>query len=67
MKRPVAVTVLVLKVNGKVTVDWTEGPDYKPPDNRPGRRLSSGTIALQGHDPGSTVYFRGIKIKPLAD
>jgi len=58
---------VVLAVNGKVTVDWTEGPDYKPPKDRPGRKLSSGTIALQGHDPGSTVYFKSIRIKPLPD
>ena len=24
-----------------------------------------GTIALQGHDPGSTVRYRNIRIKPL--
>jgi len=30
-----------------------------------GRRLSSGTFALQGHDPESTVYFRNIRVKPL--
>ena len=24
-----------------------------------------GTIALQGHDPNSTVYYKNIRIKPL--
>jgi hypothetical protein len=29
--------------------------------------LSSGTFALQGHDPGSTVHFKNIKVKVLPD
>jgi hypothetical protein len=41
--------------------------DYVEPDDldRQQPRLSSGTFALQGHDPGSTVYFRNIRVKPL--
>jgi hypothetical protein len=31
----------------------------------PGRRLSSGTFALQGHDPKSTTYYKDIQVKPL--
>ena len=27
----------------------------------------SGTFALQGHDPGSEVHYRNIKVKPLPD
>jgi hypothetical protein len=30
-----------------------------------GRVLSSGTFALQGHDPKSKVYFKNIMVKPL--
>jgi len=30
-----------------------------------GRMLSSGTFALQAHDPGSKVLFRNIRVKPL--
>ena len=55
------------QANQTGTVDWTQGPDYKPPKDRPGRKLTSGTIALQGHDPGSTVSFKSIRIKPLPD
>lgn len=29
-------------------------------------RLGEGTIALQAHDPGSTAYFKNIRIKALA-
>lgn len=52
---------ITLKVNGKTTVEYTE------PENvdRNGRKLSSGTIALQCHDPKSVVYYRNIRIKPL--
>jgi hypothetical protein len=56
---------IVLKINDKTTVDYTEpegGPKVK---EKPGRMLSHGTIALQGHDPGSKVYFKNIRIKPL--
>lgn len=41
--------------------------DYTEPDelDRQQPRLSSGTFALQGHDPGSRVYFKNIKVRPL--
>jgi len=31
----------------------------------PGRRIAPGTIALQGHDARSTIYYKNILIKPL--
>ena len=58
---------VVIRVNGKTTVDWTE-PDgfvvHHPPWFSE-RRLSSGTFALQAHDPKSTVYFRNLRVRPL--
>ncbi len=57
---------IVLKVNDQVTVDYTEPGDLNR-DKRKGRVLSSGTFALQGHDPGSKVWFRNIRVKPLPD
>ncbi len=30
-----------------------------------GRKIDKGLIALQAHDPGSTVFFKDIKIKEL--
>ncbi|WP_166828274.1 3-keto-disaccharide hydrolase [Thalassoroseus pseudoceratinae] len=51
---------ITLKVDGKTIVDYTE-----PTDIKGGRKLSSGSIALQAHDPGSVVYYRSIKIRPL--
>jgi hypothetical protein len=41
--------------------------DYTEPYNldREQPRLSSGTFALQGHDPKSLVYFKNIRVRPL--
>jgi hypothetical protein len=58
---------ITLKVNGDTIVDYTEPEDPPQPDSTRDRRLSSGTIALQAHDPGSIVYFRKIRIKPLPE
>jgi hypothetical protein len=55
---------IIVKTNGKVMVDYTE-PDGLVREDNPGRVLSSGTFALQGHDPGSVVYYRNIMVKPL--
>jgi Domain of Unknown Function (DUF1080) len=54
---------VIVKVNDKVAVDYTE-PDTLPAD-RGMRKFSSGTIALQGHDPKSVVYFKDIEVKIL--
>jgi hypothetical protein len=56
---------ILIKVDDKVAVDWTQPDDWKGPQGNPGRKLSSGTFALQGHDPGSTVYFKSIQVRPL--
>jgi len=55
---------VVVKVDGEVVVDYTEAEDVNF-KGWPGRKLSSGTFALQGHDPGSVVYFKNIMVKPL--
>lgn len=59
---------ITLSVNGKVTVDFTEPEGWDPAKelkNMPGRKLSEGTIGIQGHDPKSTTYYQSIAIKPL--
>jgi hypothetical protein len=48
------------KVNGETVVEWTQPDDAN-------RKLSAGTIALQGHDPKSVVLYRSVRIKPLPD
>lgn len=57
-------TITIL-VNNKLVSQWTQPPDWAGTKDFPGRRIGTGTIALQGHDPGSTVYYRNIRIKPL--
>lgn len=54
------------KINDKVAVEWTQPEGYKHPQFK-GRVLSSGTFAIQGHDPGSRVEFKNIRVKPLED
>lgn len=54
---------IVSKINGKLIFDYTEPDDWKNPD----RRLSSGTFAIQAHDPKSKVYIKNIQVKPLED
>ena len=56
---------ITTKVNDKVITEWVEPEGWEPPKSFAGRKLSSGTIAIQGHDPGSEVHYRKIEIKPL--
>jgi len=58
---------IVIKVNDKTVVDYTEPENVQRPKGMEGRVLSSGTFALQGHDPGSKVYFKNIKVRLLPD
>ena len=47
-------------------VTWTQPADWDGGREGPGRKITGpGTIALQGHDPKSTVYYKNIRIKPL--
>ena len=53
-------------IDGQKQVDWTQPDDWTPPQNMDGRVIRAGsTFALQGHDPGSTVYYKNIRVKPL--
>ena len=62
---------VTIKVDGKTVIEWTEPDDWPglidPANgqNFPQRKVDSGTFALQGHDPGSTIYYRNIRVKPL--
>lgn len=55
---------ITLRVNGETTVTYVEPDGLERPEN-PGRVLSSGTFALQGHDPESVVMYRNIRVRPL--
>ncbi|MDA0839166.1 MAG: DUF1080 domain-containing protein [Planctomycetota bacterium] len=53
---------ITIKVNGKTIVDFTE-PEGVTGD----RKLSTGTFALQGHDPKSKVFYKNIMVKLLPE
>lgn len=56
---------VTVKVNDKVVneYDEPESPDRAP--GQEGHVMSSGTFALQGHDPGSEIHYRKVLVKPL--
>ncbi|PWU12337.1 MAG: DUF1080 domain-containing protein [Terriglobia bacterium] len=56
---------VTVKVNDKIVAQWTQPSGWAGTKTFPARRIGPGTIALQAHDPGSTVYYKNIRIKPL--
>lgn len=52
---------ITIRVNGKIQTQWTQPQDWSPK----GRRISSGTFALQAHDPGCEVHYKDIQLKVL--
>jgi len=55
---------VIVKVDGKTAVDYTEPPDKKAGTDFT-RKLDEGTFALQAHDPKSVVRYRNIRVKRL--
>lgn len=51
-----------VRIDGRTVVNWRE-----PAERKGTKVLSSGTFALQAHDPGSVVKFRKIRVKPLPE
>jgi len=66
-------SILVEGKRVRVQVGETLIVEYREPDSPPrsqaraGWVLSAGTFALQGHDPGSEVAFRNIRVRILPD
>ena len=58
---------VVIKINDKTVVDYTEPDDVKREEVNALRKISSGTFALQGHDPKSKVFYKDVMVKPLPD
>ena len=58
---------VIVKINDKTVVDYTEPDNVKRDAGSEGRVISNGTFALQGHDPKSKVYFKNIMVKVLPD
>jgi hypothetical protein len=60
---------IVVQINGKTTVDYTEPPGVvaQRSPQRKGRvlRPDGGAIALQAHDDKSTFYFKTVRLRPL--
>ena len=56
---------ITVKINGKVVNEYTWPDDLKRKGGFEKNVLGSGTFALQGHDPGSEVHYKNIKVKPL--
>jgi hypothetical protein len=58
---------IVVHINDRTVVDYTEPENVQRPANRAGRVLDpkGGLIALQGHDPKSIFYFKDIRIRRL--
>lgn len=53
---------LVVKINDQTLYEFVE-----PRGITATQRLGKGSFALQGHDPKSKVFWKNIRVKPLAD
>jgi hypothetical protein len=58
---------VTIKINGKTVLEWTEPENATATKSHPGRLISNGTFALQGHDPKSKVLFKDLKVRILPD
>jgi hypothetical protein len=56
---------VTIKINDKTVVEYTEPDNVERPKGMEQRLISSGTFALQGHDPKSRIYYKDIMVKPL--
>ena len=58
---------IVIQLDGKTVVDYTEPENVSRPPERAGRKLDphGGAIALQAHDPTSTFYMKSVRIRAL--
>jgi hypothetical protein len=56
---------VTIKINDKTVVEYTEPDGIENTEGRKTKHLSSGTFALQGHDPKSKVYYKEVLVKPL--
>lgn len=58
---------VIVKLNDRIVVDYTEPGNVQREAGNSGRVISSGTFALQGHDPNSKVFYKNIMVKVLPD
>lgn len=57
---------VTVKIDDTIVLEYTE-PAGAQPGKDFERKLSSGTFALQAHDPGSKIRYRNIRVKRLDD
>ena len=56
-----------IKINNREVVNYIESDTVTRSRGMAQRRITSGTFALQGHDPKSKVYYKDIFVRPLPD
>ena len=56
-----------IRINNTLVVDYMEPEKPFQEGEDQGRVLSKGTFALQCHDPGSKVFFKNIRVKPIPE
>ncbi|UCF35550.1 MAG: DUF1080 domain-containing protein [Acidobacteriota bacterium] len=56
-----------IRINDLLVVDYTESESPPRLDEMQERLISSGTFALQGHDPDSSVSYRNLRVRRLPD
>ena len=56
---------ITVRVNDKQVVQWTQPAEWATDPKLSRRAMKPGTVALQAHDPGSTVHYKNIRVKPL--
>ena len=58
---------ITVKINERTVVDYTEPEGVEKEEGPAQKRLSSGTIALQGHDPDSKVFYKEVMVRLLPE
>ncbi|MFN2456842.1 MAG: DUF1080 domain-containing protein [Chitinophagaceae bacterium] len=56
---------ITIRINDRTVVAYTEPEGVEKEKGREEKHLSSGTFALQGHDPDSKLYYRQVWVRPL--
>jgi hypothetical protein len=58
---------ITVKIDGVTVMEYIEPEQPVRREGQETVRLSRGTFAIQGHDPGSTMKFKNIYVRPLPD
>lgn len=58
---------VIIKIDGELITEYTQPENPEHLKSMPGRKIGSGTIALQAHDPKSVVHYKDLQLKILPD